>query len=822
MSLKNSANYSKDLDFLKDRHRRFKQEKYPTVLVTRAIHMNEDSEPINSNDLVDLAFLQEQRKPVRTAYDLKEALEQLQEVDVLELNEENVQNLEQELSRLEEQLKVLDEKIGQESSEFFSGGDTPESKEELKLQQDDLDEEPLILPPEPESDQSFDLSEKSSPEKTSFQNHASEFKLESIPEVESQENSIEETNLVDEKESPQITRTQTVNEEVEEEPLVLPTQHEPFSRADENKPSEKMEVLQKESPPVKETKSSIWTTSISLASLFENQKLLGVDLGSQTFKYVCLKKTPGGYLLLDCGLRRLPKFQPDTTEDEKRLIISQLFNTMLSKKIIKNSHVTTAVSGLQVIYHHLRIPRVSRKEIKQAITWACRKEIPFPVESAIIDYQLLNKQANKTDKKQNFFVVAAQKDLVDHHLAQLEKAKIKPAKISTIPVALWNVYKLMVKKEDDRCCLFIDIGAKSSHLVFMSQRQIQFAREISTGGEDFTHAITGSIFVDGKEINVDASTAEKIARQFGFPDEHSDHHTDEGIPLKEISVMLRPVLERLRQEIQRTIDFFKEKYRFEEIHQIYLSGGGALLKNLDLYLTRELKIDVEILNPFKYISTKKITNLFELTKLAPRFAVAVGLALDTKPELNLLPDNLKGVQKLNLVRKIFRYLFLLLIPILVLISDKVYQKAKQVQEEFQNIQVQYKQSAPVRQRFVSLQKQISTLNRRYKFYSKKIQINLNGPNHLKALSHLIPPNMALTTLRIEHRNVKIDEKKDEYELQEVIILNGVAFPDRSMQGVNLARFLLKLEKSGYFQSIQIRDQKIREDGSLEFTLECQT
>ncbi len=41
-----------------------------------------------------------------------------------------------------------------------------------------------------------------------------------------------------------------------------------------------------------------------------------------------------------------------------------------------------------------------------------------------------------------------------------------------------------------------------------------------------------------------------------------------------------------------------------------------------------------------------------------------------------------------------------------------------------------------------------------------------------------------------------------------------------MEGINLAQFLLDLEKSNYFYDIELKTQKIREDGNLEFLLEC--
>jgi len=55
-----------------------------------------------------------------------------------------------------------------------------------------------------------------------------------------------------------------------------------------------------------------------------------------------------------------------------------------------------------------------------------------------------------------------------------------------------------------------------------------------------------------------------------------------------------------------------------------LTGGGAMLKNLDKYLNRQMDIPVEIFNPLDYIEHPDDP---ELLKNASAYAVAIGLAL---------------------------------------------------------------------------------------------------------------------------------------------------------------------------------------------------
>ena len=59
---------------------------------------------------------------------------------------------------------------------------------------------------------------------------------------------------------------------------------------------------------------------------------------------------------------------------------------------------------------------------------------------------------------------------------------------------------------------------------------------------------------------------------------------------------------------------------------MFLSGGGAKLHGLKVYLAKNLSVQVEILNAFKNIDTSQ----FDAEKLAQNsfsYGVAIGLAL---------------------------------------------------------------------------------------------------------------------------------------------------------------------------------------------------
>ncbi|RMF56437.1 MAG: type IV pilus assembly protein PilM [Calditrichaeota bacterium] len=564
------------------------------------------------------------------------------------------------------------------------------------------------------------------------------------------------------------------------------------------------------------------TQSISLGSLLENVSLLGLDLGSHALKYVHLKKTARGLKLLNCGSFPMPEMSVDDEDAQRKEKIATAIREHLQRRNFRNTAITSAVSGLEVVYKNIQLPGTARKELAKAVPWACRKDFPFPLDATVFEYLVTDGRSGQKQDKLDVFVVAAQKKLVSNHVEILRKASFVPSKVSTVPVALWNLLRATLKKDANKCYGIIDIGAHSSHLVFVNRGMLQFAREISTGGADFTEALTGVVFVDGNEITLDKKQAEQVKRRYGIPAaDDGESRTEEGVPLQDIAGMLGPVLERLVGEIQRTVEFYKERFKIERLEKVFVTGGGALMPNLISALQEQLHLPFEVLNPFETISLKKFKDWANLLRLGPRFAVAAGLALDVRKELNLLPGPLKGSLRYRYLSKIYRYVAMILLLGMTLLSQSAARQFHKLQARFKRIQAEYKEAEPKRKQFLKLSRELQRLQKTKKALEETLDLDLSAANHLRAVSRVFPPNMALTSFKIVYRNRKV-EGSDTYEVRQVVILEGVAFENNSMEGVNLAEFLLALERLDYFESVSLKSQQIRKDGHLQFTIECET
>ena len=87
--------------------------------------------------------------------------------------------------------------------------------------------------------------------------------------------------------------------------------------------------------------------------------------------------------------------------------------------------------------------------------------------------------------------------------------------------------------------------------------------------------------------------------------------------------------EALADEIHRSLDYYMSQENSIPIGKLLVSGGGGMLPNLDLNLSQQFPFAVEFGNPLmRVMQNKSRLSDEELGLLAPRLAIAIGLALE--------------------------------------------------------------------------------------------------------------------------------------------------------------------------------------------------
>ncbi len=339
----------------------------------------------------------------------------------------------------------------------------------------------------------------------------------------------------------------------------------------------------------------------------KQKALVGLDIGSSSIKAVELKSTKHGYELVSFGLEPLAQ---DTVVDgaimDAPLVAGAITNIFETQKV-KTKNVATAVSGHSVIVKRVSLPSMTEEELYDRIQSEASQHIPFDIADVNLDHQLLETVESQMD----VLLVAAKKDKILNHTNVLAQAGKNSTVVDIDAFALQNCYEENYDPDPGQTVALLNVGASVMNINIVRGGIPLFTRDVSVGGNQYTDALQ-------KELDLSFEDAERLKHGesiAGVADEHR-------------ATILRSVTDILVLEIQKTFDFFRATATGESIQKIVVAGGSARVPGLMDVLREEFAIPVEEMYPFRKIVINPARhNEEQIRELAPRLAIAVGLAL---------------------------------------------------------------------------------------------------------------------------------------------------------------------------------------------------
>jgi len=363
----------------------------------------------------------------------------------------------------------------------------------------------------------------------------------------------------------------------------------------------------------------------------------------------------------------------------------------------------------------------------------------------------------------------------------------------------------------------LDLGAHKTSINIFHGGELQFSRYVPTSGNAFTMALTGMIRAGEQEIELNTAQGESLKRQHGIPSVEDRGQTAEGIPLSQVAVRIRPVLEKLETEISRSFDYYAFQFQGETITRLLLTGGGAQLKGIESFFADRFDLRVGFLDPLAPIIIQDSPAFSELDA-ARRTAltVAIGLGLPLTDRFNLLPVDLQPHRKRWNVRAPVAYATLGLLFMLPL-GQYAWQSHRQVatlQKAVNIKEATFEQYRTILQEHERLMMRNSQLDAKL---ANMPELELQFPQvaaALRLISQKIPENLALANM-----NVQQIEGSEGLEVQ----MLGLVFGKKEETFPALTRFMEELEESPVFTDVQLGSAgggEREREGALNFEITC--
>jgi type IV pilus assembly protein PilM len=347
------------------------------------------------------------------------------------------------------------------------------------------------------------------------------------------------------------------------------------------------------------------------------QKVLTVDVGASTMKFAEFAVSRGGVLTLLRFVTAELGLDPNKEEDRGKFITPTLAKILKDQKVKKGRDVYLSISGQSVFMRFVKLPPVDAAQVEQVVRFEAQQNVPFPIDEVTWDYQMMPARSAGSSEAEAV-IVAIKKEVLEAEVMAVERCGLAIKQVDVAPFALLNAFRYSELQTDD-CALIIDMGARSTNLVFV-ERSSFWIRNVPIAGNQISQAICN-------EMQEPFVAAELLKKGKGFVSLGGVYADPDDADAARISKLIRTTMTKLHVDINRSIAYYRTTLNGAPPKRVFLTGGSSQLPYLDLFIGDKLSLPVAYFNPLRNVNLGPALNTSFLQQNSSFTAELVGLAL---------------------------------------------------------------------------------------------------------------------------------------------------------------------------------------------------
>src|SRR5208283_755677 len=337
---------------------------------------------------------------------------------------------------------------------------------------------------------------------------------------------------------------------------------------------------------------------------------IGLDIGSSYIKAVQLNNAKEGYELSFISMLRLDRelITDGIITDKKKLAAS--IREALKPVGVKSGQVVFGVAGhSSVITKKIVMPLMTAEELGVSIKSEAEQYIPFDINDVNIDFEILGPKPDEAGQM-DVLLVAAKKNVIAEYAEAVDMAGLAPLILDVDAFALSNMYELNYDSAGKKNIALVNVGAGKTNINVLQDGRLVFTRDSAMGSNYHTEMLQ-------RDLDISLEDAERLKLGQSIA----------GVSPENAEAALAGASDEIYTEIYRSFEYFRSSVAEEEVGEVILSGGAALIKKFPELMAEKLGMQVELADPFKNIKIPEKLGPANIGKIAPMAAVALGLAL---------------------------------------------------------------------------------------------------------------------------------------------------------------------------------------------------
>lgn len=339
--------------------------------------------------------------------------------------------------------------------------------------------------------------------------------------------------------------------------------------------------------------------------------LVGIDISTTAVKLLGLSANGDGYRVDHYAVVPLA---PEAIA-EKNIAAPELVVEAIEKALklarVKVKHAAIAVSGSSVITKIIIMPGdLPEKQMEEQISLEADQYIPYSLDEVYLDFQILGPNQDNPETV-DVLLAAARSDTVDQRVDVISDTGLTANVVDIEAYAMETAYTLVANQLPADCrnstIAIVDIGATATTLNVIQNGQSIFTRDQNLGGRQLT---------------------EEIQHRYGLSYEDAGRAKKSGeLPDDYASDLLHPFIESLAQQTSRLLQTFFSSTAQQQVDQIVLCGGTALLPGLAEIMEQQIGVPTIVADPLNNMAIAAGVNAESLRKDSASLMIACGLAM---------------------------------------------------------------------------------------------------------------------------------------------------------------------------------------------------
>jgi len=367
-------------------------------------------------------------------------------------------------------------------------------------------------------------------------------------------------------------------------------------------------------------------------------RIYALDLGMQTVSLAEFHKLPNGGLSLHAFRESELIVDPAADATRPAQIAAAVKELREGLQISPKEEVNFCLPSQSVFARFVKLPGSTAEDVRAIIGFEAQQNVPFPIDEVVWDHQIMGKQR---DGNWDVVLVAMKADQLSELSDSVGEGGLKAQAIDVAPMAVYNAFRFNYP-EADGCSLLIDIGARTTNLIFVEADRM-FSRSIPIGGNTISAAVA-------KEFAQEITLAEKLKIEKGIVGLGGAYAEPTDQTEARVAKVIRNTMTRLHAEITRSISFYRSSQGGTQPLRVLLCGGSVSLPYMCEFFNEKLQTPVEFFNPLRNVTVADSSVAEVLSNKAHTVGELVGAALralgNCPLEINLRPPSVVREQDL--------------------------------------------------------------------------------------------------------------------------------------------------------------------------------